>query len=59
MKLALVVASFLRWQNIKTSVEIGFAFVSAKAVLVRRIDKSKMNIKEWLPCVKGADAEGG
>ena len=35
-----------------------FAFVDTNIALVRRIDKSQMNIKR-LPCVKGADAEGG
>ena len=37
----------------------GFAFVSTKAVLVRKIDGPSEGTKERLPCVKGADAEGG
>ena len=30
-----------------------FAFVDTNAVLVRKIDKSYVNIKKRLPCVKG------
>ena len=35
-----------------------FVFVSTNAVLVRKIDKTEMNI-ERVPCAKGADAVGG